>query len=163
MIFKMIFVGANATMSMPATCEKPVWAMLDWRCGLDEGRTAIIPETGLLVSSFKVMSEGSGKEHQIKTIVSGATCVPLVVDEDIVLSVVEKRQEGSKTLYKTLFASGEHRWLLARDFIDDDGTVNDQWLTFVDLNDLREAFSSFTEAKLKVCTNAFILYIFTIH
>lgn len=150
-------------MSMPATCEKAVWALLDWNCGLDAGRTAFIPETGLLVSSFKVMSESSGKEHQIKTIISGATCEREDSDEELVSAVTEKRQENDNTLYKAIFASGEHRWLSARDFIDADGVVNGAWLAFADADDLEAAFSSFTETELKERLIKASFHLFTVY
>jgi len=62
--------GATATMSMPSNTRKWLWSTLDRGCGIDSGRTAWNPATGLLVNSFKVVSE-TGKIHQIKTIATG--------------------------------------------------------------------------------------------
>jgi hypothetical protein len=45
---------------------------------------------------------------------------------------------------------GHTDWLLARDFIDDDGTTNLAWLNFVESSDVDKAFTKFTHSELKV-------------
>lgn len=78
--------GATATMSMPSNTKKWLWGALDRSCGIDCGRTAWNPDTGLLVSSFKVISE-TGKVHQIKTLASGFHITP-PEDSEICISAV---------------------------------------------------------------------------
>ncbi len=137
-------------MSMSSAVKPWLWEMLDWDCGLDQGRLASLPEN-IVVSSFKVMSE-TGTLHQIKTISSGCVVAPQgEVDEAVVRAVTARREtEEQQVEYATLFADGHFEWLLAAHFIDDDGTVNDAWLAFADRNDLHQAFGSYTLNQLKV-------------
>lgn len=137
-------------MSMPTNCEKAVWELLDWNCGLDAGRTAFIPESGLIVSSYKVVSESTQKEHQIKTIMSGATITQPNSDEETVLQVLARKEEDGIFKYQARFVSGELHWLPARDFVDVEGVVSDAWLTFAKEVDLETVLSSFTALQLKV-------------
>lgn len=148
--FKLLFRGADATMSMPANCEKGVWELLDWNCGLDAGRTAFVPESRLIVSSYKVVSESTQKEHQIKTILSGATITQPNSNEETVLQVLARKEEDGIFKYQAIFASGELHWLPARDFIDVEGVISDAWLTFAKEVDLKSALSLFTASQLKV-------------
>lgn len=138
-------------MSMPANVESCVWQLLNWNCGLNAGRSAYIPESGVIVNSFKVLSESTQKEHQIKTIMSGAEISPPDNGEEVVLKVLERQEKNGKFVYKTKFASGEIRLLKARDFIDDSGDINAAWLGFAKADDLEAAIASFTESKLKLC------------
>lgn len=146
----LIIVGAGATMSMPST--KPfLWEMLAWQCPLDCGRTAFIPETGVLVSAFKAMKENGKDSHVIKTIMSGAQIGPFDEEEETVTAVTARRHDDDGTvLYKTIFASGVSEWLSASSFINADGTVTDAWLAFVSESELRSAFTPFTKSQLKV-------------
>ena len=136
-------------MSMSAVGQPWLWELLDWNCGIDEGRTAYVSAQNLLVSSYKVTSE-TGTIHQIKTITSGCTVILPSEDEEAVLSVTEKRMQDEKAEYLTKFADGHSRWLASASFISDDGTVTAAWLSFVTKEDLLAAFSSYTAAQLKV-------------
>lgn len=136
---------------MAATVTPWLWDLLDWNCGVDEGRLALLPDN-TVVSSFKVMSE-TGTLHQIKTISSGCSVdvAEEVEEEESVVRVSARRRGPDDQLeYETRFADGHSEWLLAHQFIDADGTVNDAWLSFSDRNDLQEAFGSFTLKQLKV-------------
>lgn len=137
-------------MSMPANCEKAIWEMLDHNCGLDAGRTAFVPESGLLFNSFKSASENNRTEHQIKTIMSGAAIRRPESDEHTVLQVLERRKVDGNLEYQARFATGELEWLPARDFMDPDGVVSGAWLAFAEKRDLEAVLSSFTAAQLKV-------------
>lgn len=143
-------VGLSATMSMAATVTPWLWDLLDWNCGVDEGRLALLPDN-IVVSSFKVMSE-TGTFHQIKTISSGCSVdgEELVEEESVVRVSARRRTPDDQLEYETYFADGHTEWLLAGQFIDADGTVNDAWLAFSERNDLEEAFASFTLLQLKV-------------
>lgn len=137
-------------MSIASTVKPWLWELLDWNCGLDEGRLALVPEDNIVVSSFKVMSE-TGTLHQIKTISSGCVVEAQEEGEESVVKVSARRVADDGQLeYQTHFADGHSAWLLAGQFIDDDGTVNDAWLGFSNENDLEVAFGSFTLNQLKV-------------
>lgn len=142
--------GGNATMSMVPTVKPWLWELLDYGCGVDEGRMASLPNDDLVISSFKVLTE-AGNEHQIKTISSGCQLEPVADEEDIVAHVRDRREgNGGDTEYLTEFLDGHTDWLLARDFIDDDGTTNLAWLNFVESSDVEKAFTKFTHSELKV-------------
>jgi hypothetical protein len=142
--------GGDATLSMPSQTKPWLWELLDWGCAVDEGRVAFSPASGIVVSSFKVMSETSTL-HQIKTISSGCGLDAGEAGEEAVIAVADRRDnpEGQRE-YLTRFADGRTDWLLARDFIDEDGTTNLTWLTFADDEDLQQAFGSFTANELRV-------------
>lgn len=148
--------GGNATMSMPATTKPWLWELLDFKCGIDEGRLALLPSDDVVVSSFKVLTE-SGNEHQIKTISSGCTLDEDPAEEDIVSKITDRRDGEDYVEFLTTFLDGHSDWLGARDFIDDDGVVNLTWLQFVNSEDLRAAFESYTHAQLKVLPNCLLL------
>lgn len=138
-------------MSMPATTKPFLWEMLAWQCPLDCGRTAFIPETGVLVSAFKAMKENGKDSHLIKTIMSGAQIGRFDEEEETVTALTDRQYDDDGTvLYKTIFASGVTDWLPASSFINADGTVTDAWLAFVSESELRNAFTSFTKSQLKV-------------
>lgn len=141
--------GGDATMSMPATVKPWLWEMLDWRCGVDEGRAAYLPQQNIIVGSFKVLSE-AGRLHQIKTISSGCQLEEIVDAEAIVLKVSDRRDAGDQLEYLTHFADGHTEWLLAQQFIDDDGTTNSSWLSYVNDQDLEKAFATYSLSRLKV-------------
>lgn len=142
--------GGHATMSMSPTVKPWLWEMLDWNCGIDEGRAALLPLHNVVVSSFKVVSE-TGTIHQIKTISSG--CAVNLIDETEweVIRVLDRRTvEGDQLEYLAHFSTGHEQWLLTRDFVDDDGAVNMAWLDFSTEEDLKSAFTSYTLSQLKV-------------
>jgi Transposase IS4 len=144
--------GGEATMSMSSVHKPWLWEMLDWGCGIDEGRTAYAPNTGIVVSSFKVETE-KRTTHQIKTISSGCEVALPDEQEAFVLRVTDRRKSpaaGNQFEYLAHFADGTSGWLHSQQFIDDDGTINISWLTFVDEDDLNIAFNSYTAEKLKV-------------
>jgi len=137
-------------MSMPITAKAWLWELLDFGCGIDEGRLAYLPEEDIVISSFKVLTE-TGKEHQIKTISSGCKLEDSVDEESIVKAVRDRRvNDDGQTEYLVDFVDGGNDWLLAKDFIDDDGTTNLAWLSFANASDFHDAFSSFTHNQLKV-------------
>jgi hypothetical protein len=142
--------GGDATMSMVPTVKPWLWELLDFHCGIDTGRLAYFPNEDIVVSSFKVMSE-AGNEHQIKTISSGCRLVTSGDEEEIVVQVRDRREGSDGSIeYLTDFRDGHSEWLLARDFIDDDGTTNLSWLSFVDSADLVTTFGDYTHQQLKV-------------
>lgn len=126
--------------------------MLSWGCPLNHGRTAFIPESNILVSVFKVMKEDGDDTHLVKIITSGATIKQSVVDEEEVASVTARELQSDKSYrYLTVFTSGEHHWLPASSFIDDDGTITLAWLAFVGEQEIQDALRRFTKAQLRVC------------
>jgi hypothetical protein len=141
--------GGDATMSMSSQTKPWLWEMLDWNCAVDEGRVAFSPASGLVVSSFKVLSE-TNTLHQIKTISSGCRLEADEADEEAVVDVLDRRDNDGQLEYQTRFADGGTDWLLAHDFIDSDGTTNLAWLTFANDDDLKQAFESFTANELRV-------------
>jgi hypothetical protein len=144
--------GGGATMSMPANAKSWLWELLDFNCGIDEGRLAFLPTSKIVVSSFKVLTE-AGNEHQIKTISSGCSLDEAGDEEEIVSKVIARRVVRDNTEYHTEFMDGHREWLGARQFIDDDGTTNFSWLHFADADDLGAAFESFTHNQLReMCT-----------
>lgn len=146
---KLMELDGTATMSMSAAVRPWLWELLDWDCGIDEGRMAFDVKSNIVVSSFKVESE-AGATRQIKMISNGCKVERLDEEEETVLSVTDRREVKGKIEYKTLFADGHEEWLLAKQFIDDDGSVTSAWLGFVSKDDLKLAFRSFTKSKLKV-------------
>jgi hypothetical protein len=140
--------GGDATMSMASNVKSWLWEMLDWDCGIDEGRTAFLPDKNVLVTSFKVMSE-TQVEHQIKTISTGCEVEQDSEAQGIVLKVSARREAGDQFEYLAHFVGGQSEWLLARSFIGDDGTTNISWLTFAKEDDLKSAFETFTLAQLR--------------
>ena len=142
--------GGNATMSMAPTVKSWLWELLDYGCGIDEGRMASLPSDNLVISSFKVLTE-AGNEHQIKTILSGCQLEPVADEEDIVAHVRDRREgNGGNTEYLTEFLDCHTDWLLARDFIDDDGMTDLARLNFVESSAIEKAFTKFTHSELKV-------------
>lgn len=144
-----VCTGGGATMSMTPNAKPWLWELLDFNCGIDEGRLAYLPSDNIVISSFKVLSE-AGNEHQIKTISSGCTLDDIGNEEEVVTKVVSRRIVGDSIEYNTEFLDGHKEWLEARQFIDDDGTVNLSWLNYVSADDLKLAFESFTHNQLKV-------------
>lgn len=134
---------------MASTVKPWLWELLDWDCGLDEGRVAFIAKHNIVASSIKVMSE-TGTFHQIKTISTGCQVEVREEAEAIVLNVSARREVNDHFEYNTHFADGHCEWLIAPHFIDDDGTVNATWLSFVNKEDLSKAFGDYTLKQLKV-------------
>jgi hypothetical protein len=141
--------GGNATMSMASNVKPWLWELLDFKCGIDEGRLAFIPDPGIVIGSFKVISE-AGNEHQIKTISSGCTLEEAEDQEDTVSSIVDRREVNGNAEYLTKFMDGHTDWLNAQSFIDDDGTTNLTWLHYVHADELKAAFESYTLSHLRV-------------
>lgn len=140
--------GGDATMSMSSRV-KPFWELLDWDCGVGEGRAAYIPDQKIVISSFKVVSE-RGDWHQIKMISSACDVALAEVEEPLVLRVSDRRHQRGQSQYLTHFSDGTAEWLPPENFIDLDGKTNASWLSFADENDLTTAFSDFTLAELQV-------------
>lgn len=147
---EIIAEGGGATMSMPSQTKGWLWELLDFKCGIDQGRLAVFPDTGIVVSSFKVVTE-SGEEHQIKTISSGCKLEDDQIDEDVVLSVRERRTNNDGAFeYLTDFADGKSDWRLSESFVGDDGIPTLAWLAFADASDLVAAYKTFTLTQLRV-------------
>jgi hypothetical protein len=150
--------GGGATMSMSSIHKPWLWEMLDWGCGIDEGRTAYDPESGIVVSSFKVETK-SPTTHQIKTI---SSCCMVILPRDqeaVVLRVSDRRPSRAASNhfeYLAHFSDGTSQWLRSKHFIDDDGAITISWLTFADEDDLKMAFSSYTAEQLRVSTSHFL-------
>jgi hypothetical protein len=136
-------------MSMASTVRPWLWELLNFDCGIDEGRSAHCPTEEIVVSSFQVISE-SGALHQIKTISSACTVTSAAEDESIVLQVSQRRQGNRGYEYLTHYTDGTEDWVSAHEFIDDDGVTNLTWLNYADEDDLTAAFSSYTLDQLKV-------------
>lgn len=145
-------VGGSATMSMAATVKPWLWELLDFKCGINEGRLAFLPDDNIVVSSFKVLTE-AGKEHQIKTISSGCRLADACDAEEIVQKIVGRTTKENTTLYETQFMDGRTRFLTAQQFIDEDGTINLSWLSFVNDSEIENALEYFTLDELKVSTH----------
>ena len=147
---EIIAEGGGATMSMPAQPNGWLWELLDFKCGIDQGRLALYSDTGIVVSSFKVLTE-SGEEHQIKTISSGCQLDGEEIEEDVVSSVRERRTNKDGAFeYLTDFANGRSDWRLSECFVGDDGIPTLAWLTFADASDLEAAYKKFTLNQLRV-------------
>lgn len=146
---EIINTGGNATMSMPGHAKAWLWELLDYKCGINEGRLAVLPVEGVVISSFKVLTE-SGHEHQIRTISSGCILEEDPAEEETISRIIQRRDGGHQLEYLTEFLDGHSEWLGARFFIDDDGVVNLAWLHFVNTDDLHAAFESYTLTQLKV-------------
>jgi hypothetical protein len=152
-------LGAHATMSMPSNTLGNVWELLDFNCGIDEGRMAHIPAENIVISSFKVLTE-SRDTHVIKTISSGCSFddEDELEGEEVVRRILSRREVRGSFQYQTEFVNGKREWLTAGHFIDDNGTVNFAWLDFVNDDDLTRAFGLYTHANLKV--GAILLFVF---
>lgn len=144
-----VAAGGHATMSMAPIVKPWLWELLDFNCGIDEGRLAFLPADNVVISSFKVLSE-SGKEHQIKTISSGCNFEEDGEEEEIVVGIRQRRVVVDELQYLTEFMDGHTDWLTAEQFIDTDGTTNLTWLNYVDNDDLSNTFLKFTHNQLKV-------------
>jgi hypothetical protein len=142
-------LGAHATMSMPATSLKGVWELLDFNCGIDEGRMAYIPNEGIVISSFKVLTE-SRETHVIKTISTGCEIEEDPGDEEEVNFILARREVNGVFEYQTEFKDGKRKWLPPQAFIDDDATVNLTWLHYAQEEDLLQVFKTYTQSQLKV-------------
>lgn len=153
-------LGAHATMSMPATSLKGVWELLDFKCGVDEGRLAHFPNENFVISSFKVISE-TRKIHVIKTISSGCELAEDLTDESDVSRIIARRELNNELEYQVEFMDGHREWLTSGAFIDDDGTVNITWLHYAKEDDLYRAFKPLTHARLRVPLRHTIPYHFT--
>lgn len=100
------------------------------------GRTAYVPETGVMVSAFFVQSE-TGKDITIKTICSGHLLGEAPSSsEDVVVAVTERRAESGSFEYLTTFGDGSQSWWKAGIFFDDDGTATQHFLEFASDEDL---------------------------
>jgi hypothetical protein len=150
----------NATMSMSPVVTRWLWELLNWDCGVDEGRAAFTADRRVVVGSYQVISE-AGNWHQIKFISSGFPPVREPAGEEVVEAVLDRRERGGMIEYYTRFADGTTKWLLPSQFIDEDGTCNLSWLNFVSKEDLEQAFSSYTLTELKVLI-PFLLLIYYI-
>lgn len=142
-------LGAHATMSMSSNSLSGVWELLDFNCGVDEGRLAYLPGEDIIISSFKVMTDRR-ELYVIKTISSGCKLAEDPSEEEIVSSILCRREVNSTYEYQVEFKDGHREWLAPQAFIDDDGTVNLTWLHFAEADDLSRAFGSYTHAVLKV-------------
>lgn len=102
---EIINTGGNATMSMPANTKAWLWELLDFKCGINEGRLAVLPDEDVVISSFKVLTE-SGHEHQIKTISSGCRLEEDPGEEEIVSRITQRRDGSHEVEYLTEFLDG---------------------------------------------------------
>lgn len=146
---EIVDAGGNATMSMASQVKPWLWETLNWDCGLDQGRVALLPQHNVVVASYQVLSE-TGSWHQLKMISSACGIERADDEEKEVMNVDDRREARGRLEYLTHFSDGSEEWLAADQFIDVDGTVNLSWLNFVSAADLERAFSSFTQAQLKV-------------
>ncbi len=146
---EIVAAGGGATMSMPANTKPWMWSLLDFNCGIDEGRMAMLPKEGIVINSFKVLSE-TGTEHQIKTISSHCGVEAVGDDDEIIIKIIDRRIKDGVIEYQGEFVNGKNDWFSAREFIDPDGTVVFSWLEYVSVEDLTEAFSTYTQAQLRV-------------
>lgn len=139
-------------MSMSKKSAPWLWEMLMWECPLHCGRTAFLPESGILVSAIKTTKQNGEDMHVMKIVTSGATVGHVDEDEEEVVTVTARRQaEDGSVHYETNFTSGVTHWLPASSFINDDGTATLAWLAFVGEEEIQGAFQHFTTDKLKVC------------
>jgi len=146
---ELVEAGGGATMSASQAGKDWLWEMLDWKCGVNEGRAAFIPDKNIVVSSFKLQSE-NGDYHQLKIISSGCQVNVSPGAEEVVLKVTACRENDGRFEYCTHFADGQILWLPIEHFMDEDGTTNIAWLNYVKLEDLEEELWNFTLNRLKV-------------
>lgn len=138
-------------MSMSSKVESDLWPLLNYGCGLEQGRAAINVDTGMIFSSYQVMSKDKKKPHQVKLIMTGSEFRLAAGAEEIVTAVTERRQSQNKFEYNATFITGAHHFLSAKEFIDLTGEINEAWLSFCDKEDLLAAFKSYTKSQLRVC------------
>jgi len=155
--------GGSATMSMSPTVTPWLWELLNWDCGIEEGRAAFIPDENIVVSSFQVLTERR-EAHQIKIISSACEIERPEANESVVGRISDSRRRGDQLEYLTHFTDGTDKWLSSDQFIDDDGTANSTWLDFASQADLEAAFSAYTQKQLQVRYFHFFSYtlVFTI-
>lgn len=142
-------IDTRATMSMPATAKGALWELLNYNCGIDEGRSAYIADTGTLVNSFQTKSE-KGTIIQIKTITNAFDVTVPETDESVVVRITQRRRNAKSTEFLTTFADGSTEWLHSQSFISNDGSFNNVWLNFATANELEEGLGKFTVVKLMV-------------
>lgn len=112
------------------------------------GRTAYVPETGVMASAFFVKSE-TGKDITIKTICSGHLLGEAPVpSEDVVLAITERRVESGSFQYFTTFGDSSQSWWGAGIFFSDDGTATQQFLEFASKEDLKGYLMNCTQSVL---------------
>jgi len=135
---------------MPAQTKKWLWSMLSHELGLEEGRTAILPASNLLVSVYNVLSEHSNKQHLIKTIATGFQVTDLSDDNELVVVRVADCRDGDRQKeYLTYLESGRSDWLVSSRFFSDNGTVTDAFLIFANEEQLSDAIDVYTADQLK--------------
>jgi hypothetical protein len=156
-MMEIINAGGRATMSMSAQVKPWLWKMLNWDCGLDEGRVALLSQHNIAIASFQVETEAHNL-HQIKIISSACEIERNEDEEVIVLNVTDRREYRGKLEYLAHFSDGSEEWLSSKHFIDDDGTANLSWLDFARANDLNSAFSAYTQPQLKGNPHSLIIY-----
>ena len=136
---------------MPSNTKKWLWKMLTFGCGIDEGRSAVLPD-GTLYSAFQVMSE-TGKEHIIKSLGTGFTLADSRNPDDIESTVVRVEKQDlddeGNPIFLTVFENNAREWLSGDSFISDDGTINDSFLDFTDLQTLQAVISTYPPTKVK--------------
>jgi hypothetical protein len=146
---ELVEAGGGATMSALQVRKDWLWELLDWKCGINEGRAAFLPQQNIVIGSFKLQNENGGY-HQLKIISSGCQVDVNPDAEAVVLKVSARRESSDGFEYLTHFADGQTEWLPMQHFMDDDGTTNIAWLNFIEKEDLEEELRNFTLNKLKV-------------
>jgi len=147
----LIASGTTATMSMSSNVRPWLWEMMDFGCGVDEGRTLFIPETTTLLSILKVVSTNSNNLHTIKTISTGWTPRLKPAKEFVIVKVIDRHQAPSREPeYLGVDEYGDEYWISFRDFISADGTATAAWLEYASVEDLKQDYSRFKCSKLKV-------------
>jgi len=136
-------------MSMSANVKPWLWELLNWDCGEDEGRLALIRAQNIVVGSLQVITN-TGSWHQIKIISSACTSEQIEREEVTVVAVSDRRETRGRLEYFTHWSDGDEDWVTANQFIDADGATNLTWLHFATEDDLSRAFSSYTQAQLKI-------------
>jgi len=143
--------GGDATMSMSSTVYPWLWELLDYRCGINQGRVAYIPTNGVVVASY-VVKTNSDEIRQLK-IISSACKVedPEGEDSAVVVKVSDSKvlPEG-KIEFLAHFSDGDTAWMTPRELIGVDGNVDISLLEFVTDEDLTLALKEFTRSELQV-------------
>lgn len=136
-----------------ASNVKPwLWEMLVTDCGIDEGRSVYVPESGLLISAFQVVTERN-TTHVIKTLASGFSFSDRRDPADLEVTVLrvesQRETDNGELEFLAVMENGSREWLGSRAFFSDDGTVTESFLSTAGSDVLARCLELYSLAALK--------------
>ena len=145
-------MGATGVFSMPATTKPWLCKLLVTSCGIDEGRSAWMPQSGVIVSAYQVLTERTTL-HVIKTIASGFSVTDNRDESDLESTVVRIRDrrenDNGEFEYQCEMEGGSFEWLGSRAFFSDDGTMTESFLDYIDKQQLERALELYSLPTLQ--------------